>query len=82
MIHKGKSVLPMGAATLAFLVVALVIQNWPKSNCEQLENKMNKGYFLRWLPPKLVLLTADKQKISVTAKSKQLACEKILLKTP
>ncbi len=77
MVNK-KPVLPLGAVTLALLGLALLFQFWPVSSCDQLEGSMKKGYFLRWMPPSLMLITADKHNMTVNADSKELACAKIL----
>ncbi len=80
MIDNKKTLLPFGTATLVFLAAAMIYQWWPASSCDQLQQKMQKGYFLRWLPPQLMLLTSDKQSIIVTAESKRLACAEMLQK--
>ncbi len=73
-----KSLLPVGTATLVFLGAALIYQLWPVPACEQLSQQVQKGYFLQWLPPQLVLVTADKKSLVTQAQTKQLACEKML----
>ncbi|MEY8262820.1 MAG: hypothetical protein RPR98_01345, partial [Bermanella sp.] len=72
---RRKSLLPFGTATLVFLGAALIYQWWPVSACDQLEDKLQKGYFLRWLSPQLMLITADKKSLMVQAQNKQSACE-------
>ena len=78
MIGSKKSALPFGAVTLALLAVALLIQFWPESACDKLEQNMKAGYFLRWMPPQLMLITADKQNYMVDAGDKSAACEAML----
>jgi len=75
-----KSLLPFGTATLVFLGAALIYQWWPAPSCEQLEQKMQKGYFLRWLPPQLMLITADQKSLMVEAQNKQSACKLMIEK--
>lgn len=74
-----KSALPFGAVTLTLLAAALLFQLWPESSCEKLEEKMDAGYFLRWMPPQLMLITADKKTLMVTADDEGLACEAMML---
>jgi hypothetical protein len=74
-----KSVLPFGAVTLGLLAAALLLQWWPESACEKLEKNMQAGYFLRWMPPQLMLITSDKQNFMVNASDKSTACEAMLL---
>ncbi len=80
MIGSKKSVLPFGAVTLALLAGALLIQFWPESACDKLEKNMQAGYFLRWMPPQLMLITSDKQNYMVDANDKSVACEAMLAK--
>jgi len=35
---------------------------------------MTQGYFLRWMPPQLLLVTANHQSLMVEADSKEAAC--------
>ena len=74
-----KNVLPFGAVTLALLGAALMLQLWPESACEKLEERMQAGYFLRWMPPQLMLVTSDKQNYMVNASDKTTACEAMLV---
>jgi hypothetical protein len=78
MLASKKSVLPFGAVTLVLLGAALLAQVWPDSACKKLEGNMEAGYFLRWMPPQLMLITADKQNFMVNASDKQTACEAML----
>jgi hypothetical protein len=79
MISPNKtSPLPAGVASLVLLGAAAMYQWWPASSCEALEQKMNKGYFLSWLPPQLILVTADKKTLMAQAQNKPAACEKML----
>ncbi len=78
MIQNKKAALPLGAVTLVLLAVAMIFQWWPLSTCERLQQTMQKGYFLRWMPPELVLITADKKNITLSAENKELACQKML----
>ncbi len=73
-----KSPLPAGVASLVLLGAALMYQWWPASSCDELEQKMKKGYFLRWLPPQLMLITADKKTLMAQAEDKPAACKKML----
>ena len=75
-----KSLLPFGTASLVFLAAAMIYQWWPAPQCEQLEEKMQNGYFLRWLPPQLMLITADQKSLQVEAEDKQMACKKMIEK--
>ncbi len=75
-----KSLAPFGTATLVFLVAAVIYQWWPAPSCEQLAQQIQKGYFMRWLPPQLMLITADKKSLMVEADNKQLACERMIEK--
>ena len=84
MMGNKKSVLPFGAVTLALLGAALLIQLWPVSACDKLEKKLEAGYFLRWMPPQLMLITSEKQNYMVDASDKSTACKAMLaeLKRP
>jgi len=79
MLASKKSVLPFGAVTLTLLAAALLFQLWPESSCEKLEENMQAGYFLRWMPPQLMLITADKKTLMLSADDKELACEAMML---
>ena len=73
-----KSPLPAGVASLVLLAAAVMYQWWPASSCDELEQQVKKGYFLRWLPPQLMLITADKKTLMVQADDKAVACKKML----
>ena len=79
MLASKKSALPFGAVTLTLLAAALLVQLWPESSCKKLEENMQAGYFLRWMPPQLMLITADKKTLMVSADDEDLACEAMLL---
>lgn len=79
MMANKKSILPFGAVTLALLGAALLVQWWPVSACHKLEENLEAGYFLRWMPPQLMLITSDKQNYMVNASDKPKACEAILV---
>ena len=79
MISAKKSALPFGAVTLMLLGAALLYESWPESSCEQLERNMQAGFFLRWMPPQLMLVTADKKNFMVNADSQRAGCEAMLL---
>ncbi|MEH6343775.1 MAG: hypothetical protein V7785_01700 [Bermanella sp.] len=79
MLASKKSILPFGAVTLTLLAAALLFQFWPKSSCDKLKEKMEAGYFLRWMPPQLMLITADKKTLMVSADDESLACEVMML---
>jgi len=79
MLASKKSVLPFGAVTLTLLAAALLFQLWPESSCEKLEENMQAGYFLRWMPPQLMLITADKKTLMLSADDEELACEAMML---
>lgn len=65
---------PIGLFTVSLLVLALAIHYWPKPACEKLELELGSGFFMRWQPPELLLVRADKDPVSFTADSKQAAC--------
>ncbi len=73
-----RSSLPAGVASLVLLGAAVIYQWWPAYSCDELEQQMKKGYFLRWLPPQLMLITADKKTLMTQAEDKSAACEKML----
>ena len=80
MIQKNKSVVPFGAFTLILFAAAMVMQLWPVSACTQLEEKLEQGFFMRWMPPQLLLVTSDKKSTVVEGKDKESACEILLQK--
>lgn len=88
MINSKDKKIPFGLATITLVVAAsivvLVDQFWPVSSCEQLQQHLDKGYFMSWQAPNLILVTRDKTQLNVQAENKELACqalyEKLALK--
>ncbi len=80
MIQKNKSIVPFGMFTLVLFAAAMLMQFWPVAACSQLEEKLEQGFFMRWMPPQLLLVTADKKSIMVQADNKDQACEMMLTK--
>ena len=78
MINNSPKKLPVGVFTALFLVLGLSIHFWPKSSCSQLEESLSSGYFMRWLPPILLIVKSDKSQLNIEAKSKSEACNKAL----
>ena len=80
MINNSPKKLPVGVFTALFLVLGLTIHFWPKSSCSVLEESLSSGYFMRWLPPVLLIVKSDKSQLSIEANSKSEACDKALEK--
>jgi len=70
----NKKALPFGLVTIALVAVTWTYSWLNKSNCTDLEQNMTQGYFLRWMPPQLLLVTANQQSMVVEADTKEAAC--------
>lgn len=76
----NKAALPFGAITLVLVGMTLAYSWLSRDHCDTLESKMEQGFFLRWMPPQLLLVTSTKQTLIVEAESKSAACEIMLKK--
>jgi len=70
----NKKALPFGVVTIALVAVTWAYSWFNQSDCADLEQSMTQGYFLRWMPPQLLLVTANHQSLMVEADSKEAAC--------
>jgi len=75
---QTKSALPFGVVTLVLVGVTWAYSWWYQDACQTLEERLGKGYFLRWAAPELLLITAQKESIVVESQSKTQACELML----
>ncbi|GAA6134982.1 hypothetical protein NBRC116188_17720 [Oceaniserpentilla sp. 4NH20-0058] len=74
----NKKALPFGIVTIALVAVTWAYSWFSKSDCVVLEQNMTQGYFLRWMEPKLLLVTANQQSHIVEAQSKEQACSQMM----
>lgn len=65
---------PLGVVTFSLLLIAVAMQFWPKDRCIELTESLEKGYFLHWMSPQLLLIRADKQSYRISNENKQTAC--------
>lgn len=75
---KSSNKIPFGVVTISLVLVAVVLQVWPKKQCEMLTNSLESGYFLRWAEPQLLLIRADKKTFTVNHENKEGACSVLL----
>ena len=79
LLNDPKRKQPFGLFTLvlgSFALLFVLYQEFaPKNPCDQLKAQLQKGFFLQWMGDRMLLVTADKQQLHVSAASEEQACE-------